>query len=110
MMVLKGSCNRCGKCCKPPVMLENPCIDKGEDRCKFYSDALNTEKYGYCLVFNALKQGLSIEKIGDRKKKLITKEQIRWFNDNCLIYPRLEDMIKGHMPPEGCGFYLEEAL
>ncbi|GAI60979.1 unnamed protein product [marine sediment metagenome] len=33
-----GSCNQCGRCCKREggLMVENPCIELHEDRCKFY--------------------------------------------------------------------------
>jgi len=46
-----GSCNQCGLCCRPPVMVENPCIELGEDRCKFYVDELNNQLYGHCLIY-----------------------------------------------------------
>ena len=106
--VIKGQCNHCGKCCKPPVIIDNSCISREEDKCKFYTEILNTEKYGHCLILAALNSGISMEEIKDRFGKKITKEQIRWFKDNCIDYPKLGDMVKGYMPPEGCGFYLEE--
>jgi len=82
-------------------MLENPCITLGEDRCKFYTDIENPESYGHCLIFG--RQG-SIERVRDRFGKLITPEQIKWFNENCIDYPSVDDIKKGHLPPTGCGF------
>ena len=104
-MLRKGSCNHCGLCCKPPIMLENPCIDLGEDRCKFYVDKLNTQKYGHCLIFAG---GLeNIKKARDREGNLITAAQIRWFNENCIDYPTVKDAKAGVFPREECGFTFE---
>ena len=52
---IKGLCDHCGKCCLSTklggLMLENPCIELGEDRCKFYVDEINDQLYGHCLIF-----------------------------------------------------------
>jgi hypothetical protein len=86
-------------------MVENPCIDRGEDRCKFYTDNLNIKLYGHCLIFTT---GLrNIKKAKDRFGNLISDKQIAWFNDNCLDYPKVEDMKRGYLPPSGCGITLE---
>jgi len=87
------------------LMLENPCIELHEDRCKFYVDKLNDQQYGHCLIYG--RGGKPIEKVRDRFGNTITEAQIRWFNENCIDYPRVEDMEAGYMPPEGCGFTVE---
>jgi len=104
-----GSCNHCGKCCLSEklggFMLENPCIKLGEDRCKFYVDKLNDQPYGHCLIY-----ALGVENIEDamdRKGNPITKEQIRWFNENCPDYPRIKDMEAGHQLLPECSFIFE---
>jgi len=86
-------------------MLENPCIDRGEDRCKFYVDELNNELYGHCLIYG--RGGKPISAVRDRYNNKITEAQIRWFNENCIDYPSVEDMVAGHILPEGCGFTFE---
>ena len=106
-LVRKGSCNHCGKCCLSVklggLMLENPCIDLGEDRCKFYANELNDKQYGHCLIYAAA----NIKEARDRKGNLITEAQIRWFNENCIDYPEAKDAERGSYPPEGCGFTFE---
>lgn len=105
-MIRKGECIHCGKCCKLPVMLENPMIEHGEDRCKFYIEKVNDKLYGHCLIYgHGIKQ---IKTAKDRFGKKITDEQIKWFNENCIEYPRVKDAEAGIMPPEGCGFSFEE--
>ena len=105
----KGACNHCGKCCLSiklgGLMLENPCIDLGEDRCKFYVDELNDKQYGHCLIYAAP----NIKEARDRKGNLITEAQIRWFNQNCIDYPTPRDMDKGHVLMDTCGFTFEVA-
>lgn len=100
-----GFCNHCGKCCMPPVMLENSCIERGEDRCKFYTDNDNGRLYGHCLIYG--RGNKPIENVRDRFGTRITDNQVEWFNQNCINYPLLEDMEAGHIPPEGCGFTIE---
>lgn len=101
-----GSCNHCGKCClrEGGVMSENPCIEFGEDRCKFYVDEPNTQKYGHCLIYGRGNKPITV--VRDRFNKRITDEQIQWFNDNCLDYPSTEDLQTGRCPPE-CSFSFE---
>lgn len=101
----KGSCNHCGKCCLPPIMLENPCIKRGSDRCDFYVDEVNTQLYGHCLIYG--RGGKPIEQVKDRFGNKITKPQIDWFNENCIDYPSINDMVAGYIPPSGCGFALQ---
>lgn len=103
-----GECNHCGKCCKPPVMLENPMIARSEDRCKFYVEEVNDKLYGHCKIYQ---KGIKLIKtVKDRFGKIITDEQIKWFHENCIEYPRVKDAEAGHMPPEGCGFSFEEQI
>ena len=99
-----GSCNHCGKCCLPPVMVENPCIELHEDRCKFYVEFDNAKLYGHCLIYG--RQGV-IKKVKDRFGTLITKEQIDWFNQNCIDYPLAKDCEAGVYPPLECSFTFE---
>jgi len=86
-------------------MLENPCIELGEDRCKFYVAEIVDTKYGHCLIW--ARGNKPIKNVKDRFDNKITDAQIEWFNQNCIDYPSLEDMVAGHMPPEGCGFTIE---
>ena len=103
-----GSCNHCGKCCLSKElggeMLENPCIERGEDRCKFYMENLNNKMYGHCLIYG--RGGKPTSKVKDRFGETITDKQIRWFNQNCIDYPRGKDMVAGHILPE-CSFTVE---
>jgi len=103
----EGVCIRCGKCCKPPVMVSNPCIEKGQKQCKFYTATDNLKQFGHCLIIGRTGD---IEKVKDASDNLITKEQIDWFNENCPSYPVGQEMIDGHEPPIGCGFYLAEVV
>ncbi len=104
-MTLKrgGACNHCGKCCKPPVIVEGPTIKRGEDRCVFYVERGNDKLYEHCLIYGAD----SIERAKDRSGKAITKEQLVWFNENCVEYPTAEDAEKGYRPPPECSFSFE---
>lgn len=100
-----GECNHCGKCCRPPVMLENPMIELSEDRCKFYVEEENDTLYGHCLIYG---RGVKpIKNVKDRFGKIITDKQIMWFNENCIEYPQVKDAEKGYLPPVGCGFIFE---
>lgn len=101
-----GSCSNCGKCCKPPVMLENPCIELGEDRCKFYTDKVNKAPYGHCLIHG--RGNKPITTVRDRFNNKITPEQIQWFNDSCLDYPSIEEGSFS-LPPE-CSFSFEVVI
>ena len=102
-----GSCNNCGKCCMPPVMSENPCIDRGQDRCKFYVDQLNTYQYGHCLIYG--RGNKPIASVKDSKGSKITQAQIDWFNQNCLYFPKDKDAGKFKLPSE-CGFSFEAMI
>lgn len=85
-------------------MVENPCIEPHEDRCKFYSDEL-TEGYGHCLIYG--RGNKPIGAVRDRYHNRITDAQIRWFNDNCTDYPLAEDAENGYYPPPECSFSFE---
>lgn len=104
-----GECNHCGKCCLSVklggLMMENPCIDLDEDRCKFYVDEINTRKYGHCLILGRGNKPLELVK--DRCWKKITADQIKWFNDNCPDYPAIEDVEAGHKLLSVCSFKFE---
>lgn len=105
---ISGSCNHCGKCClrSGDLMVENPMIELTEERCKFYVDKLNEQKYGHCLIF--ARGNKPIKNVKDRSGNKITKEQIRWFIDNCPDYPELEDFEKGMKLLSECSFSIEE--
>lgn len=109
-LIIVGICNHCGKCCLSVklggLMLENPCIELDEDRCKFYVDELNTQKYGHCLIFARGRK--PIEAVKDRYGKKITDEQIRWFKENCPEFPTIEDAQKGCYPPPYCSIVIAE--
>jgi len=47
-----------------------------------------------------------LKAVKDRFGNKITDEQIVWFNDNCVDYPKVEDMAAGHILPE-CSFAIE---
>jgi len=107
-LVRTGECNHCGECCKPPIMVENPMIERGEDRCKFYMETENDKLYGHCRIYG--RGGKPIKSVKDRFGETITDKQIEWFNENCIEYPSVEDAEAGHVPPEGCGFIFEEQI
>jgi len=107
-LVRTGECNHCGKCCKPPIMVENPMIEKGEDGCKFYTETENNKLYGHCLIYG--RGAKPIKSVKDRLGKVITDEQIKWFNANCIEYPSVKDAEAGYEPPVGCGFAFEEQV
>ena len=102
-----GSCNHCGLCCKPPIMVENPCIDRGEDRCKFYTDMVNDKLYGHCLILG--RGDRSIETVKDRFGNVITDDQIKWFNKNCIDYPTVADIELSHKLLSECSYMFKEA-
>lgn len=110
--IVSGSCNNCGKCCLTMglggFMLENACIDRGEDRCKFYVDELQDGKFGHCLILG--RGNKPIGNVKDRFGNRITDEQIRWFEDNCPQFPQacLNDLVAGRFTlPVECAFQLE---
>lgn len=105
-LIRAGECNHCGLCCKPPVIIEGPTIDRGEDRCKFYMDKFNNQKQGHCLIYGRGTKSIEITK--DRYGNIITLSQIKWFNDNCIDYPAIEDIEAGYNKlPVECGFKFE---
>lgn len=107
--IIKGSCNHCGKCCRREggVISDNPCIEPHEDRCKFYVEELNDQKFGHCLILG--RGSKPITSVKDRRGNKITPEQIKWFEDNCPNFPVLEEYLKsGLQLPAGCGFSIEE--
>ena len=91
-------------------MLENPCIELGEDRCKFFTDDVDTGmgKYGHCLVMQADRK---YAKVRDRFGNKMTDKQIAWFEHNCVMWPArvkdIQDLRDGNfdLPPE-CNFEL----
>lgn len=102
-----GACNHCGKCClrEGGLMVENPMIEPHEDRCKFYVNELNDQKYGHCLIFG--RGGKPITSVKDRDGNKVTSEQIVWFNDNCPDYPTIGDIEAGHTLLPECSFSFE---
>lgn len=106
-LIRTGSCGHCGKCCMPPVMVENPCIERGQDRCKFYRDEVGPENYGHCLILG--RGAKPIQTVKDRYGNKITQPQIDWVNQNCIDFPKVEDAGKFVLPPE-CGFSFEVVM
>ncbi len=91
-------------------MLENPMMELGQERCKFYTDDVDIrERYGHCLVMR-VSQPKNAKDINGNK---ITKEQLDWYNHNCSVWPKrvkdLQQLLEGlYELPSGCGFYIEE--
>jgi len=106
--IVSGSCNNCGKCCKPPVVVENACIERGEDRCKFYSDVPVEGKFGHCLILG--RGNKPIKNARDRFGNRITDAQIAWFEGNCPQFPQacLNELLSGRLVlPGECDFSVE---
>lgn len=89
-------------------MVENPMIELHEDKCKFYVDELNDQKYGHCLIFARSEK--DIEQVRDRYGKKITEAQEDWFKDNCPGYPTIEDAETGAQLLPECSFSFEVAI
>ena len=116
--IISGLCINCGVCCLDEssggFMLENPCIERGQDRCKFFTDDIAPEigKYGHCLVMQANRV---YPKVRDRFGNKMNAEQITWFEYNCVWWPaRVQDiqaLREGlfDLPPT-CGFSITEVL
>ena len=105
--VVTGTCNRCGKCCKPPVVVDNPCCLPPEDRCRFYVETDNGQKFGHCLILG--RGNKPIQQVRDRFNNRITQEQIDWFEANCPQFPQacVQELRDGLFElPEGCSFTL----
>ena len=86
-------------------MLENPCIERGQDRCLFYTD----DERGHCLVMQA---NCVYAKVRDRFGEKMNAEQIKWFEHNCPVWPsRAKDvqaLANGRFVlPSTCGFVLK---
>jgi hypothetical protein len=109
MLVRIGKCNHCGQCCKPPVVTICPCKSISDIECRFFTKIANIKLdiQGHCLIHGRTGQ---IEEVKDYFGQKITKEQIQWYNDNCLTYPTLKDAEKGYVLPKGCGFKFVEAV
>ena len=110
-LIRTGECNHCGKCClrESGVMTENCMIELHEDRCKFYVDELSNHSLGHCLIFSRGKD--VFETVKDRYGNLITPEQIRWFKQNCIDYPTVEDIEAGYNKlPSECSFKFEKKI
>ncbi|MGC9361098.1 MAG: hypothetical protein ACP5G7_12150 [Anaerolineae bacterium] len=89
-------------------MLDNPCMDPSWDRCAFYTDDV-AGKRGHCLVMQANR---NYARVRDRFGNPMTKEQVRWFEANCVDWPQTakdaQDIGEGRikLPPE-CGYSVE---
>lgn len=109
-MPLSGSCNDCGACCKPPVVVDNPCFKRGDDRCLFYDDSSNTEKFGHCLILG--RGETALKSVVDRSNKKITASQIKWFEANCPEFPEdcIAELTTGTFKlPPACGYIFLKA-
>ena len=107
--IVTGSCVDCGKCCKPPVVVDNPCFPPSEGRCRFFSDDPQDGFFGNCLIIG--RGNKPIKNVRDRFGNKITDRQIVWFNANCPQFPmaNLAELVAGAFElPEGCGYSIEE--
>lgn len=113
--LVTGNCNHCGVCCLAEslggFMRENPCIELGEDRCKFFTDDVDPTigKYGHCLVMQANRV---YPKVRDRFGNKMTDEQIAWFEHNCPMWPArvkdIEALVDGLFElPSTCNYSIE---
>lgn len=105
MLTRTGACIHCGKCCLPPITIENSNIVRGQDRCLFYTDTENTDLYGHCLIYGRSRG--PVKNVRDRFGVKITTAQIAWWEANCGAYPRAIDAEIGVYPPPECGFSFE---
>jgi len=105
--VVTGTCNHCGACCKPPVVVDNPCFVVDDDRCLFFDeDEPGDGRFGHCLILG--RKG-PIFNVRDRLNNKITDEQIAWFEANCPTWPMscLQEWIDGVFEkPPTCSFEL----
>ncbi|KPL16379.1 MAG: hypothetical protein AMJ93_15840 [Anaerolineae bacterium SM23_84] len=106
--VVSGSCSNCGACCKPPVVVENPCMVRDDTKCLFYSDQPVEGKFGHCLILG--RGNKPIQTVRDRLGNKITEAQIAWFEANCPQFPAncLQELVDAlfNLPPT-CTFTLE---
>ncbi len=111
--LVTGSCAHCGICCLAQSLggplLENPCIELGQDRCLFYTDDVDTgTRFGHCLILQANR---NYNRVRDRFGIKINDAQIAWFEHNCVFWPvRIKDIQAlrdglFELPPE-CNFEL----
>ena len=103
--VVTGTCSHCGACCKPPVVVDNPCMVKGDTKCLFYSDDPQEGKFGHCLILG--RGNKPIKNVRDRLGNRITDEQIAWFEANCPQWPTqcVAQLVRGDFElPETCAF------
>lgn len=108
--LVTGNCNHCGACCKPPVMVENPCMIKGDTECLFYTDDVDTgTQYGHCLIKQA---NDNYNRVRDKNGDKMTDVQIAWYEHNCRLWPARVKDIQAlrdglfELPPT-CGFSME---
>ncbi len=88
-------------------MLENPCIELGQDRCRFYTE----EQGGHCLIMQA---DQNYNRVRDRFGEKMTARQIEWFEHNCPVWPTgakdIDDLCnRRYELPPSCGFELVES-
>lgn len=108
--IVSGSCAHCGVCCKPPVVVDNPCMVRGDTECLFYTDEVDTgTRYGHCLIKQV---NDNYNRVRDKNGDRITDEQIRWYEHNCRLWPARVKDIQAlrdglfELPPT-CGFTIE---
>lgn len=96
-----GKCLRCGKCC---MQVKNDIVTPGKkgdwdnDRrgCKFLEKDGNIYK---CLIQS-----------GDIDYKTLTKTEKRFFTEECIPYPNIEEYLENgkNYLTDGCGYKFEE--
>ena len=89
--IVSGSCNYCAACCKPPVVVENPCMVRGDTECLFYTATVDTSiRYGHCRIKQVSD---NYSRVRDKNGNKITAAQIVWYEHNCLLWPaRVKDI------------------
>lgn len=96
----RGSCNRCGECCRAEVIAWFMSDESGY--CRYA-----TESAG---IYSCVIAGNGFSENPPRKRPPgVSKKEYNWFLAECVPYPIAETTIeKSHPLPEGCGFYFEE--
>lgn len=89
-----GSCAHCGACCKPPIVVDNPCFAEGDTECLFWTDDMDTgDLYGHCRIYQ--RPGNKMNTV-DKHGVKIVQAQYDWWQANCQQYP----VLIHHVPTE----------
>jgi len=113
LYTVTGNCNKCGKCCLPPVMGSPMMIDSKTGICWFY-DLKIDYPFGHCRLKGTIK-GNDYNKIllrkNDPKFGYCNQKMYDYYISNCESYPTytLEEVNKWgdrfKLPTE-CGYII----